>query len=138
MRAPGGRGWALVGDAGFTKDPLSARGISDAFRDAELAARAIDAVLSGRESAEQAMAGYQHIRDRFALPAQQATQALAHFEWDAAEASALLRQLGKVIDDECRYLSELDPPGLAPAPIWPVARLDPAGSWAANAVPSLS
>jgi 2-polyprenyl-6-methoxyphenol hydroxylase-like FAD-dependent oxidoreductase len=111
LRAPGGRGWALVGDAGFTKDPLSARGISDAFRDAELCARAIAAVLSGRQNDEQAMAGYRFTRDRFAVPAQQATQALAHFQWDEAEASALLRQLGKIIDEECLFLSQLEPVG---------------------------
>jgi 2-polyprenyl-6-methoxyphenol hydroxylase-like FAD-dependent oxidoreductase len=111
LRVPGGRGWALVGDAGFTKDPLSARGISDAFRDAELCVRAIDAVLSGRQSAEQAMAGYQNTRDRFAIPVQQATRTLAHFQWDEAEASALLRKLGKIIDEECHFLSELIPPG---------------------------
>jgi 2-polyprenyl-6-methoxyphenol hydroxylase-like FAD-dependent oxidoreductase len=109
LRVPGGRGWALVGDAGFTKDPLSARGISDAFRDAELCARAIDSVLSGRQSSEEAMAGYQSSRDRFAIPAQQVTRTLAHFEWDEVEASALLRKLGKIIDEECAFLSQLNP-----------------------------
>ena len=32
-------GWALVGDAGWWKDPLSTHGITDALRDAELARR---------------------------------------------------------------------------------------------------
>ena len=109
---PGGSGWALVGDAGFTKDPLSARGISDAFRDAELAARAIDGVLSGRQNTEQAMNNYQATRDRFALPIQQATRTLAHFTWDEAEASALLRQLGKIIDEECQFLCQLNQPAM--------------------------
>src|SRR6266550_1485225 len=36
-----GPGWALVGDAGYFKDPLTAHGITDALRDAELLARAI-------------------------------------------------------------------------------------------------
>ena len=35
MRKPFGRGWTLVGDAGYTKDFITALGISDAFRDAE-------------------------------------------------------------------------------------------------------
>jgi 2-polyprenyl-6-methoxyphenol hydroxylase-like FAD-dependent oxidoreductase len=115
LRVPGGPGWALVGDAGFTKDPLSARGISDALRDAELCARAVDGVLSGRQSDDQAMAGYRVTRDRFAVPAQQATHKLAHFEWDEAEASTLLRELGKIIDAECHFLSELEPPAGATA-----------------------
>ena len=38
-----GDGWALVGDAGYFKDPLTAHGITDALRDAELLARAIAA-----------------------------------------------------------------------------------------------
>ena len=41
MRRPYGPGWALVGDAGYFKDPLTAHGMTDALRDAELLARAI-------------------------------------------------------------------------------------------------
>src|SRR6201987_2557986 len=37
-RKPYGPGWALVGDAGYHKDPITAQGITDAFRDAELLA----------------------------------------------------------------------------------------------------
>jgi 2-polyprenyl-6-methoxyphenol hydroxylase-like FAD-dependent oxidoreductase len=45
FRRPHGPGWALVGDAGFHKDPLLAQGITDAFRDAGLLAEAIDAAI---------------------------------------------------------------------------------------------
>jgi 2-polyprenyl-6-methoxyphenol hydroxylase-like FAD-dependent oxidoreductase len=107
LRVPGGRGWALVGDAGFTKDPLSSRGISDAFRDAELLAREIDAVLNKGKGDELAMADYQATRDRFAIPLLRVSQTLACFEWDAEEASALLRKLSKIIDEECRFLSQI-------------------------------
>ena len=31
FRVPYGSGWALVGDAGYCKDPLTAQGISGAF-----------------------------------------------------------------------------------------------------------
>ncbi|MCA9671826.1 MAG: NAD(P)/FAD-dependent oxidoreductase, partial [Myxococcales bacterium] len=41
VRKPYGPGWALVGDAGYFRDPITAQGISDALRDAELLARAI-------------------------------------------------------------------------------------------------
>ena len=41
LRRPWGPGWALVGDAGYWKDPISAHGLTDALRDAELLARAI-------------------------------------------------------------------------------------------------
>ena len=42
FRKPYGPGWALVGDAGYNKDPITAQGITDAFRDAVLCATAAD------------------------------------------------------------------------------------------------
>ena len=58
FRRPYGRGWALVGDAGFHKDPILALGISDAFRDAELLAEAIDGGdLASYEQRRNEMAG---------------------------------------------------------------------------------
>ena len=39
VRQPYGPGWALVGDAGYHRDPITGHGITDAFRDAELLAR---------------------------------------------------------------------------------------------------
>ncbi|MFN8536562.1 MAG: hypothetical protein U0232_03670 [Thermomicrobiales bacterium] len=55
-RKPYGPGWALVGDAGYHKDPNLGQGISDAFRDAELLAGALDAGLSGRQPLAAALA----------------------------------------------------------------------------------
>ena len=68
LRKPFGPGWALVGDAGYTKDFITALGISDAFRDAELCATGLDAALSGARPFEDAMAAYQSERDRRSLP----------------------------------------------------------------------
>ena len=51
FRKPYGVGWALMGDAGYHKDPYLAQGITDSFRDAELLAEAIDAGFSGRQPA---------------------------------------------------------------------------------------
>ena len=45
VRRPSGPGWALVGDAGYHRDPITGHGMTDAFRDAELLADAADAVL---------------------------------------------------------------------------------------------
>jgi flavin-dependent dehydrogenase len=104
LRVPGGPGWALVGDAGFTKDPVSAHGISDALRDAELLANALDAVLTERQPAWEALHTYHVTRDRFALPQHKATRALAEYGWDEAGASALMRQLGQLTDEECHFL----------------------------------
>lgn len=68
VRTPYGPGWALVGDAGYHKDPVTAQGISDAFRDAALLAEAIDAGLSGRQPMLEALASYEQRRDEAALP----------------------------------------------------------------------
>ena len=48
FRKPYGPGWALVGDAGYNKDFITAQGIQDAFRDAELCAAALDKAFSGQ------------------------------------------------------------------------------------------
>ena len=42
FRQAGGPGWALVGDAAYHKDPITAQGMADAFRDADLLADAVD------------------------------------------------------------------------------------------------
>lgn len=63
FRGPFGPGWALVGDAGFIKDPITGQGILDAFRDAECCATAVDEALSGRRTYEAAMQDYQRDRD---------------------------------------------------------------------------
>jgi flavin-dependent dehydrogenase len=68
FRKPYGPGWALVGDAGYHKDPITAQGISDAFRSAELLAEAIDAGLSGRQPLEVALAAYERQRNEEAFP----------------------------------------------------------------------
>ena len=47
FRKPYGKGWALVGDASYNRDPITAQGISDAFIDAEALVEALSAGLSG-------------------------------------------------------------------------------------------
>ena len=77
FRTPSGPGWALVGDAGYHKNPITAMGINDAFRDAELVAAALDDAFSGRRPYGDAMAGYQRTRDREAQPVYEFTDELA-------------------------------------------------------------
>lgn len=80
FRTPFGPGWALVGDAGYTRDPITAQGISDAFLDAERSSAALDAVLSGRRSFDEAMGECQRERDTQALPMYELTCQLASLE----------------------------------------------------------
>jgi 2-polyprenyl-6-methoxyphenol hydroxylase-like FAD-dependent oxidoreductase len=80
FRKPFGPGWALVGDAGYNKDPITAQGITDAFRDAELCATAIDESLSAGRPWDAAMGRYQHARDEHVLPMYDFTCQLARLE----------------------------------------------------------
>ena len=80
FRKPFGPGWALVGDAGYNKDFITAQGISDAFRDAELCATALDESLSGARTFDDAMGEYQSTRDEHVLPMFEFTCQLATLE----------------------------------------------------------
>ncbi|SRR5579883_2287107 len=80
FRKPYGPGWALVGDAGYHKAPDTAQGITDAFRDAELVAEAIDAGLSGQRPLEETLADYERQRNEAALPMYEFTCQLATLE----------------------------------------------------------
>jgi 2-polyprenyl-6-methoxyphenol hydroxylase-like FAD-dependent oxidoreductase len=90
FRKPYGPGWALVGDAGYHKDPITAQGISDAFRDAEALAAGLDDALSGRRGFDDAMAEHQQARDERALPMYEFTCDLARLEPPPPELQRLL------------------------------------------------
>jgi 2-polyprenyl-6-methoxyphenol hydroxylase-like FAD-dependent oxidoreductase len=77
FRKPYGPGWVLVGDAGYHKDPVTAQGISDAFRDAELLATVLDEGWSGRQALETALTDYEQQRNAAVLPMYEFTLRLA-------------------------------------------------------------
>ncbi|MCI0878109.1 MAG: NAD(P)/FAD-dependent oxidoreductase [Chloroflexi bacterium] len=80
FRKPFGPGWALVGDAGYSKDPITAFGISDAFRDAELLSEAIDNGFAGQRPLDDALAGYEHQRNEAAKPLYETTLTAAAYD----------------------------------------------------------
>ena len=89
-----GPGWALVGDAGYFKDPVTAHGITDALLDAELLANAVV------EGTEAALAAYQRARDERASGLFCVTDAVASFEWNLAEVQQLHRSLSNELKKE--------------------------------------
>jgi 2-polyprenyl-6-methoxyphenol hydroxylase-like FAD-dependent oxidoreductase len=91
VRRPYGPGWALVGDAGYFRDPLTAHGITDALRDAELLA---DAVRGG--SGAVALAAYEAERSALSLGLFEVTDEIAGFGWDLPR----LRELHDRLSDE--------------------------------------
>ncbi len=113
LRRAHGPGWALVGDAGWWMDPLSAHGITDALRDAELLASAVVAGSGSEAAAGRALAEYQSARDRLALAMHPIVDRLASHRWDPEEARALLRGLSSVMADEVESIGGFDrPPAL--------------------------
>src|SRR5262249_35977769 len=63
FRKPYGPGWALVGDAAYHKDPITAQGITDAFYQAEMLAGAADAGFQGKKSLPAALGEYEQRRN---------------------------------------------------------------------------
>jgi len=110
LRRSHGPGWALVGDAGYFKDPITAHGISDALRDAELLARA---VIRG---SEDALAGYQATRDELSRGLFDITDAIAGFGWDLEALKPLHLTLSEVMNREVEALLELGAGARLPSP----------------------
>jgi 2-polyprenyl-6-methoxyphenol hydroxylase-like FAD-dependent oxidoreductase len=90
FRKPFGPGWALVGDAGYNKDFITAQGISDAFRDAELCANALHESLSDARAFDDAMGEYQTTRDQHVTPTYEFTCDFAKLEPPPPERQQLM------------------------------------------------
>jgi flavin-dependent dehydrogenase len=104
FRKPYGEGWALVGDAGYVKDPATAQGITNSFSQAEMLAEALDESLSGRREMGEALADYERKRNkdvmamfehtcqlaRLAPPTPEMIQLLEALRWDREETGCFL------------------------------------------------
>lgn len=89
-RKPFGPGWALVGDAGYHKDACTAQGITDAFHHAELLTDALDSAFTGRQNFDEALGGYQRIRDESTGPMYELTADFASFDPPPPEMQQLM------------------------------------------------
>jgi 2-polyprenyl-6-methoxyphenol hydroxylase-like FAD-dependent oxidoreductase len=67
VRRAYGPGWVLSGDAGYHKDPITAEGISNAFRDADLLAAAITTGL-GRGTLDDELGAFEAARNQESMP----------------------------------------------------------------------
>ncbi len=103
MKRAAGPGWALVGDAGYFKDPLTAHGITDALRDAELLARAV------LENTADAFANYATTRHDLSRRLFHVTDRIASFEWTIDELQALHREFSREMSREQSAIAQLEP-----------------------------
>jgi flavin-dependent dehydrogenase len=119
LRRPWGRGWALVGDAGYFKDPISTHGMTDALRDAELLATALLAALADPGRERPALAAYHRRRDELSTALFEVSDEIASYAWDVPTAQRLLRRLSAAMSDELELLAALPAPRFlddSPAP----------------------
>jgi flavin-dependent dehydrogenase len=110
VRQAFGPGWALVGDAGYYRDAVTAYGMSDALRDAELLAVALDQTLAGRAEEASALAVYQRQRDQALQEIFEITCRLAAFP-PVPAFIVLQKQLSAAIDREAAALAARPVPG---------------------------
>ena len=94
FRISSGPGWALAGDAGHHKDPVIARGIADAFRDADLLALAV--VDGWHGDLEAALAEYGRQRDQCAIPLSDANLRIARLDMPAGPLGAAWYQMNRL------------------------------------------
>ena len=106
VRRPTGPGWALVGDAGYHRDPVTGHGMTDAFRDAELLAHAADRGLRGEEPLDEALQCYATRRDAALASTFAITRTLGAFP-PTEQVLELQVRLSRELDAEAHYLASL-------------------------------
>jgi 2-polyprenyl-6-methoxyphenol hydroxylase-like FAD-dependent oxidoreductase len=104
LRRSWGPGWALVGDAGYFKDPITSHGITDALRDAELLSDAVLESLGGGVPERESLRAYQATRDHLSSRLFAATEAVAAFDWPSDSAGRLVREVSAAMGDEVEFL----------------------------------
>jgi flavin-dependent dehydrogenase len=110
VRQAFGPGWALAGDAGYYRDAITAHGISDAFRDAEFLAVALDQALNADAEERTALARYQQQRDQALREIFDITCRLAAYP-AMPMFIELQKQLNAAIDTEAATLAARPTPG---------------------------
>jgi 2-polyprenyl-6-methoxyphenol hydroxylase-like FAD-dependent oxidoreductase len=105
LREAWGPGWALVGDAGYFKDPLTAHGMTDALRDAELLAAAAE------QGSSNAFAEYAAQREELSHALFEVTDAIASFDWNLDALRLRHLELNTAMKHEAEYIARLRPPG---------------------------
>jgi 2-polyprenyl-6-methoxyphenol hydroxylase-like FAD-dependent oxidoreductase len=110
VRKAWGPGWALVGDAGYHRDPITGQGLSDAYRDAETLAVALDRVLRHVAAEPAALGEYAHRREESLRPIFELTLAMAQFP-PVPEFVELQKRLAEALDTEAAELAARPVPG---------------------------
>jgi len=100
LRESVGPGWALVGDAGYFRDPITAHGMTDALREAELLARAV---------CDGGLGDYQAERDARVRGMLDVTDRIAALDWTLDEVKAHHLELNTQMNFLIQFARELEP-----------------------------
>jgi flavin-dependent dehydrogenase len=98
LRKAQGPGWALVGDAGYFKDPITAHGLTDALRDAEGLSAAV------ARGGDAALEDWERERDELSLGFFERTDRVAAYDWTLPEVAGLHRELSREMSREVKAL----------------------------------
>jgi 2-polyprenyl-6-methoxyphenol hydroxylase-like FAD-dependent oxidoreductase len=100
LRESVGPGWALVGDAAYFRDPITAHGMTDALREAELLTHA---VING------GLGDYQAARDARVRGMLDVTDRIAALDWTLDEVKAHHVELNVQMNSLIQVVRELEP-----------------------------
>jgi 2-polyprenyl-6-methoxyphenol hydroxylase-like FAD-dependent oxidoreductase len=114
FRRPYGDGWALVGDAAYHRDPVSAQGISDAFLGAERLVYALDEGFSGNRPLDAALAAYEQDRNQRVKPMYDFTTDFARLDPPPEQMARLYQALRTNQQETDRFVGTLA--GTVPIP----------------------
>jgi 2-polyprenyl-6-methoxyphenol hydroxylase-like FAD-dependent oxidoreductase len=105
LRRAHGKGWALVGDAGYFKDPITAHGISDAFMDAELLVNAIG------QGSDDALEAYERVRNARAEEFMELSDRIGSYTWTMEELKTHHLRLSELMGEEMKLVRSFDSAG---------------------------
>jgi len=111
VRRAAGAGWALVGDAAGHRDPVTGHGITDAYRDAELLAVALDAALRGDVEEPVALDAYERTRRQELADIFELSWRMAAYP-PVPEFTELTRRLGAAVDAQAAAIAARPIPGV--------------------------
>lgn len=102
LRRATGPGWALVGDAGYFRDPITAHGITDALREAEFLTRAFT------DNGDEGLLEYQPGRDERVKGLLDVTDRISAFDWSLEEVKEHHLRLNREMNAQVDALRALD------------------------------
>jgi flavin-dependent dehydrogenase len=100
FRASSGPGWALAGDAGHFKDPVTGQGMRDAMFAGRTLAECLLPVLDDPDAVDRATRAWEAARDRECLPAYHFANSDTRVERQSGVICELLRDAGRSTDPD--------------------------------------